>query len=70
MALNEINLSMLCLHSYPEFVTLVCAVCQTGDLLMDDLREAVLKALHTQDDVIVAFLVLFFILGTSVGKKR
>lgn len=60
---------MACLHSYSEFVMLVCAVCQTGDLLMDDLREAVLYTLHIQDDVIVALVILFFIFGTSGEKK-
>lgn len=40
---------------------LVSAVCQTGDLLMDDLREAALYALHIQDDFIVALVILFLI---------
>lgn len=56
---QDIRLSF---HPYSEFVMLVCAVGQTGDLLMDDLREAALDALHLQDDVIMALVVLFFIL--------
>lgn len=49
------------LHAYSEFVMLAGAVCQTGDLLMDDLREAVLYALHFQDDFIVALVILLLI---------
>lgn len=63
------HLTMACLHSYSEFVMLVCAVPQSGDPLMDDLREAVLYTLHIQDDVIVALVILFFIFRTSGEKK-
>lgn len=62
-------LLVTCLHSYCESVVLLCAVCQAGDLLMDDLREVVLQALHIQDDVIEALVVPFFIFRTSGGKR-
>lgn len=56
-------------NAYFELVMLVGAVCKTGDLLMDDLREAVLYALHIQDDFTEALCIFCMIFWTPEKKR-